>query len=363
MKKKVSPAAIGAFVVGAVVLAVISVLLFGAGRGFFSPQRQLVLFFQESVKGLNIGAPVMFKGVKIGAVTDVRLEFDRNTMVFRIPVIVEIDPQRFREFGGKAAPQAESKAEQYETVRRLVEQKGLKAQLQVQSLVTGQLFVQLDFYPHKPIQLIGADLDIQELPTVASPMEEISEAIEKFPIESILEKAAKALEGIERFVNSPDIRQVVPALNRTIGKTDRVLDSFDHLVADARHLVKNADAQIQPLQTGLHAALESGREAMDQVGRTFALEKGAAGRIAGEAEKTLTAARDALTDLQRTIAGVNSLVTEDSTFQYKLGLALKEFTAAARSLRVLADAIEQRPDVLLRGKTAVELQQAGTGGK
>src|SRR5215475_11276103 len=159
MGRRANPTVIGAFIIGAVALIVIGLLVLGRGH-FFSDTRTFVLYFDGSIKGLNIGAPVEFQGVRIGSVTDIRVIQIPKTSEFRTPVYIQIEVNRIGE-----AQVKRSRAEQREYLKSLI-QRGLRAQLVAQSLVTGQLIVQLGFYPDTPIRLVGDDPDVPELPTM-----------------------------------------------------------------------------------------------------------------------------------------------------------------------------------------------------
>jgi paraquat-inducible protein B len=173
MGRKANPAVIGAFVVGAVVLAVAGVLIFGSGQLFKNTSRY-VCFFPGNVDGLNVGAPVKFKGVEIGSVVDIRLRLPEQPPVaavpkeFRIPVTIEIDNRRVEALGFSA----------HRDIKQVVE-RGLRAQLNAQSLVTGLLFVQLRFDPETPPVFVlppGSKLD--EIPTMPTAMEQVQSAAE-----------------------------------------------------------------------------------------------------------------------------------------------------------------------------------------
>lgn len=137
MSKPASKTLIGVFVIGAIALAVLAVVVFGSGR-FFSEKMPLVMYFEGSVAGLNIGSPVMFRGVKVGIVKDIVLRFDAKDVSFLIPVYVELDPKKFLVIG---------KFTDEEELDRTLINKGLRATLELQSMVTGQLMVNLDFHP------------------------------------------------------------------------------------------------------------------------------------------------------------------------------------------------------------------------
>ena len=150
MNKKMSPAVIGAFVLGAVALVVIAILVFGSGR-LFRQTRNFVLYFDNSVNGLRVGAPVKLKGVEIGSVKDIRILVGQGTASDKIPVVIEIDLKKLTRRG--AAVAAETTVDP-EAMQKVIVDRGLRGQLDMESLVTGLLYVALDFFPGSPINLV-----------------------------------------------------------------------------------------------------------------------------------------------------------------------------------------------------------------
>src|SRR5208337_4346120 len=165
MSKQANTKLIGGFVVGATVLIVAGILLFGSVK-IFSHERQFVLFFNDSVKGLSIGSPVDFKGVKVGEVIDIKLILDRKDLSLGIPVFIKIDPGAISYGGSESAmmKMIEAKLKGHEKFIQLLIDSGLRATLEMQSLVTGQLGIHMDFYPDTPIRLIGTEPGYTEIP-------------------------------------------------------------------------------------------------------------------------------------------------------------------------------------------------------
>src|ERR1700739_3141836 len=135
--KKANPALIGGFVVGALLLAAVAVIAVG-GRALFVQQRHAVIYFSGAVTGLAVGAPVNFRGVHVGKVIDIRLQFDAKNLSARIPVSITLDPRKIRMLGAGKLSVSDVPFEKFI-------EKGLRAQLAIQSLVTGQLGGQRDF--------------------------------------------------------------------------------------------------------------------------------------------------------------------------------------------------------------------------
>src|SRR5262249_18800728 len=156
MGRKINPTTIGAFVVGAIVLLIAGALLFG-GNTFFQEKVPYVMFFESSVEGLNVGAPVIFRGVQVGQVTAISAIADPQRFDVRTRVQVEFVRGVIKV--GEEGPRFE---DHRAAVQRLI-QKGARASLRMQSFVTGLLYVALDFYPDTPIKLLGLDLTVPEL--------------------------------------------------------------------------------------------------------------------------------------------------------------------------------------------------------
>lgn len=174
MSKKANKTLIGAFVVGAVVLLILSLIVFGSGK-LFRRTNKYVLFFDDSVKGLAIGAPVNFRGVKLGVVKDINLVYDPSTRFAFIPVIIETEQSRI-----KGLPLQR----EHGNVQFLINN-GLRAQLDTVSFLTGQLAISLDFFPDKPARLRGLMKEYTELPTIPSPLGELQKNIGDIPMKEI----------------------------------------------------------------------------------------------------------------------------------------------------------------------------------
>jgi len=328
MSKPVNKTLIGVFVLGAVALAVTAILIFGSGK-FFAPVKKFVMFFEGSVKGLNVGAPVILRGVKIGEVTGIQLRFDPKHLTTVIPVYVEIDPRTFtvpEEF----KPLAKDVEKKYVFIQPLIE-KGLKAQLQMQSFVTGQLMINLDFYPDKPIKLVGFEKKYPEIPTVPTPMEELTKTLQDLKPEELYKKVMLTVEGIERIVNSPELISAIRSVNQTMKSADS--------------LVKNIDAQAGPLLSNLQKSSEAARNALTEVERALSPEEGIPAQLA----ETLQTANSALRQAEKTLETAQNVAGDNG---YELNRTLKELSSSARSIRFLADYLERHPESLLRGKTS-----------
>jgi len=314
MARKANPALIGAFVLGAIVLAVVGLVVFGGGK-FFRQQQDFVAYFDESVKGLSIGSPITFNGVKIGAVTNILVVLDRADVKIWTPIFFEVEAHRFQDLAGHRI-----KFEKGAAGVQLLIDRGMRARLETQSFVTGQLALSLDFHPGTPIRLTGRRPDLIEMPTLPSSSEKIARTLEHLPVEEIVNSLQKALEGVDQLVNAPELMETIRELKPVLAQLGKTLDGTRETLKDAQKLVRNLDVRVGPVVTS--------------------------------AEKTLTTARATLEQAQDAIVSVNGLVSDGSPLQYELSVMLKELASAARSVRTLADYLDRHPDSLLFGKTS-----------
>lgn len=327
--KRATPQLIGAFVVGAVALAFAGVMFFGSG-GLFAEKETYVLYFDGSVKGLNVGAPVMFRGVKIGTVTDISIHVHPQDFTFRIPVLIEIETNRIEAVGKESvATKFFDKLNQDDSFNLLIE-KGLRAQLQMQSIVTGQLFVQFDMLPDQPIRLSGYQNDFKELPTITSGLQELTETFEKLPLEDVAQKMLNTLDGLEELVHSPELANSLFHLDKSLRNLTRltehlnqslpnIIDQTDSAMTSVRRAADNFEQKIEPLAQDIHESAAS---------------------LQGTLRK-----------VDQTITTLNQAVAEDSPLRFRLDKALDDFSKATRSVRTLTDSLERHPESILLGKS------------
>ena len=332
MSKQANTKVIGGFVVGAIVLTVVGILLFGSGK-FFSHQREFVLFFEDSVKGLNIGAPVDFRGVNIGTVKDIRIDLNKKDFSLRIPVFIEIDPERISTGGTVSEIRKLVETKERKTFLQLLINRGLKAQLAMQSLVTGQLGIHLDFYPDKPLRLVGAEPSYTEIPTTESSLSALSKTLENIPIGEIADKVEKTLDGMEKLVTSPDLKATLASLNPT--------------VESAHQLLKNLDSQVKPLATGANGTMDDAKKMLANASKLAADLDARIPKLASSLEDTLKSADVTMKGADKAIDGIAG---DNSPVRRDLVRALNEFASAARSIRILADYIEHNPQAFIMGK-------------
>ncbi|MCF8142655.1 MAG: MlaD family protein [Deltaproteobacteria bacterium] len=348
MDRQASKTLIGAFVVGAVILMAAGVMIFGSGK-FLKDTSRFTLFFKGSLQGLSVGNAVLFRGVKVGSVKSITIEADSKDLSVSIPVIIEIDPALVKMVHEKRRLDIRI------SLPQLID-RGFRAQLTMGSLVTGQLMVGLGFYPDTPVRTSGIETEYPEIPTIPSPIERITDVMQRLPVEDIINKLLSAFEAVEALVESPDIPNALHALRQTVedaGKLINNLDSrieplsvsVDQTVAAYKKLAQDVDAHVEPLASRMDTTLEDARKLVQNV-------DGRSGDLARSMETTLEKAREALEHGRKTLDAAKETISKDSPLMYELDQTIREISTMARSIRSLADYLERHPDALLYGKGA-----------
>ena len=377
MSKQANRTMIGIFVLGAIGLALAAVLLLGSGK-LFRKTYIAVCYFEGSVGGLSVGAPVVFRGVRVGSVKDVVLRYDPTSLSIQIPVYIEIDPRK----GQLIGPHPKTLGE---NLKPMID-RGLRAQLEMQSIVTGQMQVGLDFHPGKPAKLLGHDTKYPEIPTIPTPLQELTKKIGELPLEEIIKNIGTAVEGINRVVNSPEITKTIQSISqateeaKSLIKTvqtriDPTVSKIDATVTDAGTLMQNLNSQIQPISSDVQQTLREAQKLLREIdakastltssidGTTKDVQKlvqnidkqveplgPSIQKTLASIERTSEEAGVTLRQAEQTLAVLEGDIGEDSEMVYELKKTVKEVGAAVKAIQNLAKALEQQPESLLFGK-------------
>ena len=261
-----------------------------------------VLFFEGSVRGLDVGAPVEFKGIKIGRVVDIRLEFDHNHSSFMIPVLIELEPERIIAKGDDKSPE--------DTLKTLVD-RGLRARLQTGSLLTGKLFVELDMHPDTRVRLVSGQAKIPELPTIPAELEQITDSIkgilaklEKVELDKMGDELHSALQGANTLLNKPELLESITEMNEALKAFKSVMTKLD--------------PKVEPIAENIDEAMRSGKKALDNINHTLKL--------------------------------FDKLLRSDSPVQFRVIRMADEMAEAGRALQRFLELLEENPQSLIFGK-------------
>ena len=272
----------------------------------FTRKIQFVMYFSGSVRGLNPGAPLEFRGIRIGQVLDIRMEFDAENTSFRIPVLVEIEPDRIIHRNSQSALSPE------QTLAELVD-KGLRGRLQTGSLLTGQLFIEFNMYPDTPVNLLADNsTPYPELPTIPGAFESIGDSV----------------AGVVAKIEAIDIEALGDSI---VG----ILQGTDDLVN------KNVD---DAAVTDLQASMRSLKNILANVEE-------------GDLEATIDAARGVLVNLKRTLTMVDGVLQPSGPLQHNVIRLTDELEETARSVRSLLQTLERQPNALIFGRKTTEDEQ------
>jgi len=331
MSKPVNPYTIGAFLVGSLVLIISAILIFGGGQ-LLKNKSQYVIYFDSALNGLNIGAPVKLQGVQIGTVKEISIELDKNATRITKPVVIEIDSEMVLDSGGHPFKMANSLEQRQQNTKQLIDA-GIKAQLQSQSLLTGLLYVEFNFYRNEPLHLTGLNYkDLPELPAVPTTADQIKntadELIMKFrqlPIEDIVKDLAATLKEMREIATSDELKKNRVALAKTLNETEK--------------LVASLNQNLSPLLINMNGTVVDTRTMVQEF--TYQMRP-----VLLSTEKTLNAATDVLKESKQALGSVETLTASDAP----LWQSLESLRDAANSTKTLTDYLERHPDSIIYGK-------------
>lgn len=321
MSKSISPTALGAFVIGAIILIVAAVLIFSSGS-FFSQNYTAVAVFPGNVKGLVVGAPVEMRGVKIGSVKSIEILFDKKSKSITVPVYLEINPNALSDVPYSNQSSKVSSNEEWRRELSSLIKVGLKAELSLKSLVTGQLIVDVDFYPDSPINLSNIDDRYPEIPTRKTMTDRVISSLQKLPLPQLFTKAIKVLDDIDQLVTSQNVKETLISIRQTSLTVNQLLE--------------NMDSQITPLSKSIKTTLRDISSLTTKANQKI--------------DPLLDSAIEAMLEARHAMSSIDDLVSKDSVTRVDLDNTLDELAKAATSIRTLTDYLERHPEALLKGK-------------
>jgi paraquat-inducible protein B len=309
------------------------------------------MVFDGSVKGLSIGAPIALRGVKIGQVTDIRLIFDSNTI--EITTIVEADINN---------NSYETKGEPNNDISHKLVNNGLRAQLGSQSLLTGLLYIQLDFHPDTKKILVEIDSPYAQIPTIPTDLQRITQELESMDFGAIAKDIESIADGIEHFINAESFKNLPSDLHSTLSSLTAMAKQFDTTIqnfagtesfqklpddlhttlSSITEMTKRITVQIDSSGPKLDKVLVDASQSMDTLNTEIP-------KISSAAITTLTTLQPAIVAFEQAMSEINNLVSDDSATIYRLRQALREVALAGRELQLLAKTLEQHPEALIRG--------------
>lgn len=313
---------IGAFIAGAILLVFIALLFFSGGQ-LFSHKERVIMYFTGSIQGLQVGAPIKLKGVVLGEITEIQINFQSDDKNVLTAVTADLALQRINRKGGNVDRQFFEDA-----ITR-----GLRAQLNYQSFLTGLLYVELDFFPDTPSQIYGFQNDLLELPTVGTEFEEIAKTLQDLNIKGVIDNLEKLSANIAKLVESG-------AVEEALGSVKNAADSIDQTAIGVRADMNNISQGLNKTTSELTVLLKS----LNQQ----------APAITNNLNQTLVLLQQSLDQFNSTAQSIDTTFAEDSPLVYQLNRTLKDVSRSANALRNLSDTLDQQPESLLRGKKILD---------
>jgi paraquat-inducible protein B len=333
VKTKVSPAIVGMFVIGAFALAVIALLAFG-GVHFFSKPQRFIVYFDESVHGLTLGSPVKLRGVPVGRVVDLNVRYDGTTNRSVVAVLCELSKNKVSDTSGTALDVTDR------TELQTLVDRGLRAQLGVQGLATGLLFVELDFLDvrENPADRRIKDQQYVVVPCVTSAISEfqtnlmgILNEIKRVDFAGIGRQAQQVLADAHRQLDGLDLKGLVGQWQKTGAAVDALANSPE---------IKSAFVHLDDAAVALRVTLAKVDTQVDAGGERL--------------QATLKEAQAALQSFNEAAASAQAFIQAQHGLGDEVTGALRQAAAAAAAVQQLADFLERNPNALLVGKKRPE---------
>ncbi len=333
MSKQTNPTAIGAFVLGGVLLLAVGAALFG-GTELFAKRSIYVAFFEEQTKGLRIGANVVANGVRVGYVSDIALLVDEETYETMTRVTLDILPDAY--IPVRNGRPIRGGMESGMSYRELIDDAGLRAQLEIDSFITGQLLVRLDHRPDTPAEMRGVDSPHPEIPTIPSNIQEILEGIQDW--------AANVRDTV-------DLGELSASLNDALRNIADLAASEDLAASIAGFSRIVNDRELGGLIANLNETLEEVREAAEEAGNLMENADGEVAALADDLRPILARLDDTLAQADAALTSASRQLRGDTEEAHQIQATFREVELASRAMREFFDYMERNPEAFLRGKT------------
>lgn len=334
MSTKPNPTVIGSFALGAIALAIFAVVVFGSGD-LFAHHPRAVTFFTGNMQGLRIGAAVNFRGVQVGKVTDIILRADPKTMKLTIPVYMAFDLKSL----DLSSPLTTQDIAHHTGLKDLIAD-GLHARLASQSLVTGQLNVELDLNPDEPRTLTGGDPSTVEIPASESDLTKLKTAFTQLPLDQIANSALRVLDDVDRVVSSPEVPKLLTSLAA-------LSENANGLIAEARADLGAVTADVNDAAHSADDTLATAKTSLTEMGTALTTVNQLMTTEIAEAVKT---ALVALVKAEKLMGAADGIVSVTSPQRADIDQTLRNLATTTRALRLFSEELERKPNAIVLGK-------------
>lgn len=316
MSEARKPFVIGVFLLAGVILLVLGTLLLSRDNWFSKPS-EYVVYFTGSLDGLDVGADVTYRGVRVGQVREIRLSYDPQLKDVVMPVVLRISDPGGERNAGRGLDQF---------IGQLVE-RGLRAQLQTPSLLTGKAIVALDMFPDQPGYVrTPQELDLPTIPSVPSRIDQIADvlrelagSLRQLPLQELAESARRTLQAVEKLSSSAELRQSLTSMSQLLGKLDRLSGRLEQQLPPIMDNVQQGSSDLRAAVDDIRRAAQGTAQAVEQINVLVA-------------------------DSRRSLG-------PESALQYEALRALQELSQAGKAVQRLAEGLDQQPQSLIFGKS------------
>ncbi len=322
MSKKINTTTIGLFIVSGIALGVTGLLLFSSTK-LFSRTQECILYFDDTLNGLNQGAPVKYRGVTIGSVKRVMVRFNQATNDYAMPVIIELDENLLRERMGDHSIEDFSADSLEQRVRR-----GLRASLQSESLVTGVLYIGLRPNPYAPPPIFHQlEKRYPELPTEPTQIQQLMRNLASLDIKGIEKNLNSLLAKLDNAVDGLHLAEITVGITNLVRSVDRLVSSPE--ITNDLAAIKTTLDQYRLLGEKLTSRIDP---------------------LADSITNSLAEADQALAQFRGAAQNLRVLLAPDAPLPSDLGRTLNQLSGAVQSLSVLLDFLKQHPNALITGR-------------
>jgi paraquat-inducible protein B len=335
MSLKASPTRIGIFVILSFALFVAGIVVFGGGK-MFSKKNTAIVYFEGSLQGLNVGAPVAYRGITIGEVKEIKVSINADTYQIIVPVLISLMPDKMIQIKSSATDTT------LNSFLKTMIQRGLRATLKSQSLLTGKLYIDLSFYENKEAIYHDQDGKYLEIPTVPSELQQMSKAMQSLNFQELALKFSNTMDALEKM--SVTLEQ---ALNSETSKKELAI--FFASLDTLRSILTTVDENIGPLLTKLDVSF-------DKIGQFSDSGAQMIGHIDGKIEPLLSSventARETSLAMRATeifMSDMSHSLSMESPLYFQLTEGLSEVGKAAKAWRSFTETLDRNPQMLFLG--------------
>ncbi len=338
MSNKANSTRIGAFVVFSFFLLIAGIILFG-GREFFTNKNIAIVYFNGSLQGLNVGAPVAYQGITIGQIKEIQLDVNTDTYQIKIPVLISLVPDKVIKMEGK---DKKNQQQDINTFLKTMCDRGLRATLKTQSLLTGKLYIDLAIHKNKEAIYNDKDGEYLEIPTVPSELQQITQAVQSLNFMELAAKFSNTMDALEKM--STTLEQ---ALNSEESRKN--LTTFFASLEHFHSILSKLDEGLLPLISKLDTSLNKAAQLSDNTNQMI-------GHIDGQIEPFFTTINNTARDTGLAMRAAETLMTDlrqstgvDSPLYYQLTEGINEMGKAASAMRAFTEYLDRNPQRLIFG--------------